>query len=265
MTFTPHNANHAVQQTVFAVFFAQSSPVQLTKNHFQPGSKIRATLPGARPFQSLNILIEEGKANQGTAEAGIEFFLAEPDGSAAWSIRIAPSHLIVDCRVYTRWNHVWSMVSEYIEEAIDAIQTASGSPAVIDRLELTVVDRFVAENSSYDLNSLVRKSRHVPDFAFDSGPAWHVHSGWYSEQNPRTLHNLNLDAKPVIDDQEDGQWQLQILHFQRMKIDSGGDLQNVKTTLDNYETMHLANKDVVFDLLTAETSSAINLSKARTS
>lgn len=262
MEFTPHNGKHAVQRTVFAVFFSDTPLSRpLTKSDFDKASKTISTLPGSRSFQAINIEINEDGPRQGTKDTGLQLFLSEPDGTPAWLLQVAPNHILVECRIYTRWEYVWQLAQAYLSEAIVAAGQVRQSPISITRLELVVADRFETPSSKYSLNSLLRPNIMVPQKVFGSGPAWHAHLGWYDEQQPRVLHNVNLDAKPVVDTQEEGPWQVEIMHFQRMLLDvpyAGGD--TVAADLEaKFFRMHNENKSVVSSVLTEEMSRQIGL------
>lgn len=262
MDFTPHNGTHAVQRTVFAVFFPDTPLSRpLTKSDFDKASKTLSTLPGSRGFQAINIEIDEDGPRQGIKDTGLQLFLSEPDGTPAWLLQVAPNHILVECRIYTRWEYVWQLAQTYLSEAIEAVGRVRESPISISRMELVVTDRFETPSSKYSLSTLLKPNDMVPPKVFESGPAWHVHLGWYGEGAPRALNNVNLDAKPVVDKQEEGPWQVEIMHFQRMVleapyVDGGAAAADLEP---NFFRMHTVNKSIISGMLTEEMSHQIGL------
>lgn len=261
MSFTPHNPSHAVQSTVFEVFF---EPVgnhrAVTRADFPSGSKALAALPGTRTGSTINVTIADGVANQGSPVQGVELFLAEPDGSSAWSVQVSAAQIYVECRVYTRWRNVWDRARDYLEEALAALRNASGAEPSLDRVEMRVVDRFVADGPDYRLSDLFKECAHVPAFAFAAGPAWHSHLGWFDGAPQRVLHNLNFDAKPINDKVESGEWEISILHFQRAKLLTAPSKAEKSSALETiYQAFHRDNKALISSILSSQMSSLIGL------
>ena len=260
MDFTPHNSKHAVQRTVFAVFFPDTPLARpLAKSDFTKDAKALATLPGSRPFQAINIAIDEGVARQGPTDTGLQLFLSEPDGSHAWLLQVAANHILVECRIYTRWAYVWQMAQTYLSEALAAVVGVLEKPVSVTRLELVVTDRFETPLPTYRLNTLLKPNSFIPLKMFESGPAWHTHLGWYDEVKPRVLNNVNFDAKPVVDKQDDGPWQIEILHFQRMQLERAYEGRSASELEPSFLRMHNQNTAIVRDVLTEKMARQIGV------
>jgi hypothetical protein len=122
-----------------------------------------------------------------------------------------------------------------------------------------------------DFSQVLVKSRAIPEAAFERGPLWHCHTGWFVP-NPkgRVLNQVNIDTRSVtVIDPASGEKteapEITINHRQvtefRPELALGGIVSeehssNIQTA---FETMHDANKREVSGLLTPEMRQRIRI------
>lgn len=255
MGFRPLNEDHAIQSVKFSVLLTvgilPNSMLIIEQNHY----RWRDSLP-ARTVADVEI-----ESNGRTAKApGVIFAFVRPDGSPSWSLGVAANRIDIECNLYSRWERVWHSAKEYFVKILEILSTCQPELQIAG-IELTVKDVFVADGNAYSLDQLLNHSPRLPNYVFSSGQAWHVNSGWFEgdETSGRTLHHLNCDTAVDQD-----LTLVNISHYQQRNMMFPPQTNNAKldkpALLDKYMgELHLSNKKLLSELLTAQMAERINL------
>lgn len=269
MEFIPINDDHAIQAVKFTVVFDRPLSSETVAELRLQHRLWRRDLPAMSVPQAFEFEVDAISARPRSVTAnGVEFSYLRPDGSPAWVLRFLGPELNVECSRYTRWAQVWEQAQGYICKGLNVVGRAEPRKQV-QLLGLTVVDRFKAQNDSYDLRALLSDSKYVHKAAFEAGPTWHSHFGWFEYSRDHfTLNNLNVDARkepyPDSGAGEPGDIYIIVTHTQQRRykapIQNLGDAAGPTAWLTaDMDDMHHKNKSVMSELLTKSVKQRIGL------
>jgi uncharacterized protein (TIGR04255 family) len=263
--FQPFHTAHAIVEMV--AFYEFARQIASATDQFTVTSEHIATLFGAEfAFQSLEV--QEVEATQ----AGLAFRTmpafelrkgADPN-RPDWLIRIEPYSFSIHALNYTRWPLVLAEVQRLGDMLL---AHAVNQPLDLAGVGLRYLDQFnfIGDLAAYDARLLFKGSPYINPKAFDSGPRWHCHTGWFEDREPEVLNQVNLNsilpppeatAPPLVT----------IEHAQAIRnkpitlLDQyfrAKDAAGARSALLN--RLHEANKLVMDDLLCSDVSKLINL------
>ncbi len=184
----------------------------------------------------------------------------KPDGNPVWLMQVGANKIEIVCSVYSRWDQVWSNACENFVKVLSIFSEEQKS-LHLGATDMAVKDVFLAPGANASVGTLFRRSEMLPASIFaDRGPNWHCHTGWIVSMNEQvqTLHNLNIDS--VF---RGGDTYIEIAHYQLRN--TGVDLpvdqvaRDFETIQKVYSDLHLGNKKVVSEILSAQVSNSIGL------
>ena len=263
MDFRPISGEHSVQSAVFTVFFdgaVHPSAVQ----YLQTRSDLLRDLPAVQQPQAIEMLMT-GTAPVSRPLSGVQLSHLRPDGSAAWALRLVGNELSVECTRYTRWRTVWKAAQAYLMAGLEAAGTRKENGRKVAVLGHNVLDVFVAQADPYNLSTLLKPSDLVAPKIFVAGSTWHNHVGWFEPLNAGNvawLIQVNIDAVRGPPGPLPAQTELrvQIMHNQELRFTAPVAIDELTGELDaRMNKLHLMNKHILSELLTAEMARQIGL------
>jgi len=262
MTFVPAGGRHAVVEAVFGVRL-DSPP---TKDEFDTiialHQELKEELPKVSRPEGVFVFLGNKPTSEPPFGAHVSFESFQKDGSHEWRVRVEDNAILVNCLVYTRWKEVADTSLGYIRKISGLLSQGSRS---IDHVFLQYLDRFnwTGNIAEYDLSALLAKNhKYVGDFAFDVGPLWHSHQGWFEYKdlpsNGRALNRTNITAKV-----EKEVANVLIDHYIQFEPETDLSLDAAAKDGDMidavFEALHRQNKLVLSELLTVEMAKQIQL------
>ena len=263
--FRPFHTAHAIVEMVAFYEFARQTPS--TQDQLVAALEDLSRLFGPE-FIVQPLQINEVEANDnGVAFRTFVGYAVQKGGQPnqpEWLIRIDTLGFSIHVLNYTRWDIVHAEVRRL--SAI-LLGHAATRPLDLSGLGLRYLDQFnfVGDAKAYDASLLFNSSSHIQPKAFSSGPRWHCHTGWFNENTPEVLNQLNLNSllpppemppKPCI----------VIEHVQTVRQQPGAQwpdyLRAPKSAADRdalMQGLHESNKLVMADLLRADVARQINL------
>lgn len=266
MTFDPAGGRHAVIEAVFGIRLDTPPSKDEVNQIFALHEELKGDLPKASRPEGIFLFVGGQPPGDPPFAAHLSFESFKKDGSHEWRLRVEDNAILVNCLTYTRWKEISEKSLIYIRKISSVLAQRDRS---ISNIFLQYLDRFNWSKTldEYDLNLLLAKNcKYVGDFAFEVGPTWHSHQGWfeYSDQpaNGRTLNRTNVTAKV-----ENGLANVLIDHY--LQFESAENLNFGETVKEGgaieviFEALHQRNKSVLADLLTKETAAKIELSGSK--
>jgi len=201
VTFRPKSGNHAIVEVVFGLVlrrpFTPTEMEALALAH----DRWKDQLPRLGRTAVLQVLLGEQPASTVQSiqpVSGVSFERIKPDGNVEWRLRADERRFVVNCLNYESWSTIWPRARGYLA---DACQIALGSDNSITGLLLQYIDVFewTSNPANYRLDALLsRGSPFVPESLWDKGPRWHLHEGWYRQDNlpvaGRLLERLHING-----------------------------------------------------------------------
>ena len=266
--FRPINKAHAIAETI--VFF-EFDPDLASVMPSLLGLKevLKDKFPRAEATQEIRMEVGPGGNNSiRQLPSGLQLSRFRPNGALEWMINIGAPAISFHCLDYTRWDHVWPEMKEYIRVVFHEMGAASVS---ISAVGLKYVDRFIwsGDTTKYDAKQLFRAETDLLNSrSFGAGPRWHCHSGWFdaSPETGEILNQLNVDSGHGILD-GDASIIVNIDHTQTLR-------RQMEHRLDQYakivgqdnvpldalmKKLHDGNKVALLNLLTPATAKLIAL------
>lgn len=177
-----------------------------------------------------------------------------------WVVRVENMGLSVHCLNYSRWAQVWPEVLEYIRSLLSLIDL---NAVEVGAIGLRYLDQFLYKDdpNDYNLGDLLKQSKFIHPFAFESGPRWHCHTGWFGNQE--VLNQLHLTGvvpspgTPNVADMMVAIDHAQIARRGEDKPLNGLLLGEELNQLGNH--LHANNRSMMLELLQPNVSRRINL------
>lgn len=256
MQIKPINEHNAIDACVFILKFA--APLDEATGQ-RVDEALADALPGRRQMQGIVVQIVSSPSNP---PALITRFKAKPDGSDAWAVLLNGAVLSIACREYDRYSNVWEKAKEHLEATLTAI--ASGPPII--EASLQIVDRFTLTKIASDNEENVYKpelvfadnSKYLTPHVATSGPLWHVHQGWFRNDNGNTriLIQLNLSNAELAPARD---WSTAIDYRGSASTQSTNATNAVEKLEPLFKKLHDINHELVAELLNADMRAAIGM------
>lgn len=202
VAFEPKYDSHAIQEVVFALTFVDEFSAAQLEALAAAHHRWKSELPKISKAGRLQIsfgLVDVALPDPAvTMPAGVSFERIKPDGSLDWRLRADPKNIYVNCLSYTGWPDVWPKARRYLSDAADAL-ALNGNAVQSILLQYVNIFTWSGDPATYDASELLRLDRGmVPIKVFDAGHLWHVHLGWFRQDDSpapgRILERINLDA-----------------------------------------------------------------------
>lgn len=196
---------------------------------------------------------------QDAVVAGVVLKKLNQAGRPSWSLRADSNSIVVSCSDYQTWKKT---SPKALADLTTVASVAADDQNPLAVVAFQVVDRFVGPSQSgYKLNQVFNtRSKFFTKQTIESGPLWHVHQGWFQEQEffeGKLLNVLNLSTNEVpegIITTIDHTARLQLIPA-KPAIDA----TNKDFLRSIFDTLHGNNKDIVTDLLNAKQRKAIDI------
>jgi uncharacterized protein (TIGR04255 family) len=196
MGFQPYKDGHAIAEVVFGLVFDRVlSPMELGA-FFAAHSKFQEKLPGKSQIASVPILF--GGAPVAVQGSGVSFDRFGRAGNIEQRLRLEANAAFVNSLQYSRWAEVSSEAYSLLDEALNsARQAAIGLTGVV--LQYVDVFEWQGDLEDYDLKTLLNENRsYFPGSIFERGHLWHLHQGWYRNDDlptgGRLLERISTDG-----------------------------------------------------------------------
>lgn len=205
MTFEPKSGSHAIIEVVFGLTFNRPlQQVEIERVIAQHG-RWKEWLPRLQRQEGISFSFGAfgfgGGQQIAFPSSGVVFDRLRPDGSLDWRLRVEGQNIFVNCLLYTRWAEIWPQVRGLQALVLNIIDAQD---LLITQLILQYIDVFewIGDVSSYDATRLIRVDGIAPSGVVSHGPWWHLHQGWFRQDDRlppgRLLERVNLDA--VVDE-----------------------------------------------------------------
>lgn len=259
MPFKPVNRDHSIVAVGFSVMFAEQLPVQLVEKIKASHVHLARVLPAvdSSPLQSVDVG-PNGIAINSLPAVG--FFFMLPNGMPAWEARAQENSLNVICRTYSRWQSVWGQARQIL---VRLLETAREDNLRVIEVILEYHDLFQHDGvDQYNLAQLLEaRTVELAPKIFESGPTWHLYTGWFRTQGPdaKILEQVKFDSTPST--VKAGSTDVRILHTQRWRPNLPLPLPSLTAQrLDELmDSLHLENKNFLKRVLTPHVRQSIDL------
>ena len=268
--FTPINQAHAIAE---AIVFFEFAPDLTAVLPTLLGLKetLKQDFPRQEVTQEYKLDVGPGGGALKQLPSGLQLSRFRANGAPEWMINIAPQAISFHCLDYSRWDPVWKEMKTYIRAVFHEMGAAHVS---IGAVGLKYVDRFIwkGDVNGYDARQLFKtETPLLHKRAFESGPRWHCHTGWFhfGHSSGEILNQLNVDSGFVM--LEGIQAVLvSIDHNQVLRsgaqgsLDQYGNVRKDSVALDDLmKYLHDKNKITLDELLTEEVAKSIKLQASK--
>lgn len=161
---------------------------------------------------------------------------------------------------------MWATARRFLDFALNVV-IERDKEAALAGTAIMVTDKFHVLNEDYTLGALLRPHDAIPPSLLTRKRIWHAHNGWMDMDESRAVvHSLRLecarnDAGDGEEDFSTPNMDITIQHSQqtifRHPIVCSED--GISSVAREFESMHLANKHLVKELLTDEMGARIGL------
>ena len=262
VAFEPCNENHAITEVVFAVVGLQGFTPDDRSSVKAAHSKWQGLLPSLGEGGVLNISVGAPDAALPPPPiADLAFARFRADGELEWRLLLTHEALVANCRSYTRWKDVWTVVRNLFAGVAGALHSREQK---VKSFVLEYVDVFrLVGDDRYDARNLLQESDSVPPGIFSRGPNWHLHQGWFVDaQGPvpgHTLRRMHIESTV-----EDGCPQVHFHTSHTFDVQDTPDLRSMfaepHTLVDDlFSYLHQSSKALLADFLTVEMAKRISL------
>jgi uncharacterized protein (TIGR04255 family) len=262
MHFDPLNRDHAVQIVVFTLLF-DGAFQPTTLQALRSVKELLIDLPAVQAPEVFEVEATISGAPTLRRVQGTQLSHLRPDGTPAWSVRLIGNQLAVECTRYTRWEKVWGVAHKYLQVCLRML-SAEGESRKLLVVGQNFVDAFLANQEDFDVGTLLKRGPMIAEKIFSAGPTWHSHVGWFERSDAYgvripCLNQLNLDAIRS----QDGPTptlKITIAHNQELRLQQSVPIEEGDNELDGLmTTLHMHNKRVLKELLTAQMAARIGL------
>lgn len=263
--FEPCHRAHAIAEMTAFVEYSPRVQEAITAVSMD---RISAAFGGAFAIESTqNHRVQVGPTGHSvTFEKAFILRKVGSEQSTDWVIRFENTSSAVHCLNYSRWYQVWPEALEYMM----ALTTLIGPGAVeVTTFGLRYLDQFLFKGAlaEYSLASLLKQSKFIHPYAFDSGPRWHCHTGWFADNSKKAvLNQLYLNGVvpapegPTIQETMVSIDHVQILRKADQPLDELLESFAEGSHLDRLgQHLHSENRSVMLELLQPDVARRINL------
>lgn len=251
------NGNNAIERVAFIFILSEPINNMVVKNvitNYQNAPDMIAKLPRCQPQNMISFqiggMMEQPQNMTSPMMNGVIFDSLLPDGRQKWFVNLANNFLTIGCSDYTRWDEVWSMVKEYMNFLMPALEGNS-----IHEIGIEYLDEFRITDISEDWKKeLFRENNDfIPNHIWSKDDFWHIHQGYFLNNGHKILNNININY--FIDEKMNNKVVIQTNHKTTCSnlIPVSSDLSGVMSLIEPIvEENHLLNKKVVYNLLSSE-------------
>lgn len=265
----PFAGNHAIQNAVFAIDFAQpltddnikdvkKAAVKAFGQEFEPPvdqQTLAVNLALAGKAQNLQTSVQSGgfAMQQSVSFAGIPRRI----------VSVSPGNCMVVINDYTRWDEISDAFNRYFDAILKVVGAA---PIPVSGIGLQYSDLFnwKADAEELNLKEVFREGSLflVPHMLSDKPPLlWHSHHGYFEDVDSpiknRQLNNINVNRASVNEVDS-----IQVLTSHRAQLEKPlyqVGIANRKKISDVFELLHKKNKQMLQALLSDEVLAKIDL------
>lgn len=254
--FMPINEDHSIERVSFAVAFKSPFSAQTVFAIQSAHDAWREGLPATGSVEQT-LSTPAGNINI----PGVQFAFLRPDGEPTWSMGVSKNEIRIDCTLYTRWDKVWGTALGYIEKVLSYVPSVAANNNTILAIELVVKDAFAARGN-YSPAEFFNSKEFIAPALLNNGPLWHCNTGWFDQDDAKTLQNVNLTGTVV--NESDQQYLISIDHKQVRYLENGDSIQSLlgsKLAIINQQMieLHKKNKSLLIQLLKEELRHTIGL------
>lgn len=251
------NGKNAVEKVAF--IFILSEPINnvVVKNvitNYQSTPDMIAKLPRCQPQNTISFqfggIMEQPQNMSSPMMNGVIFDRLLPDGRQEWFVNLANNFLTIGCSAYTRWDEVWSMVKEYMNFFIPALEGNT-----IQEIGIEYIDEFkISDISENWKKELFRENNDfIPNHIWSKNDFWHIHQGYFESDEHKNLNNININY--FLDEKMNNKVIVQTHHKTTCSnlIQVSSELAGVMSLIEPIvKQNHLLNKEIMHNLLSAE-------------
>lgn len=262
----PYAGNHAVQNAIFAVEWAEPLKSDVIQSLGKLATKFRNLgLSNVEYRKTIEIKIDRpapGAAvpSQKQSEVLDAVIFTKPAllGEIPRSVTISRQGCMIAVPDYTRWAEVFNDVNTYFKIALDEIP-----PRPITVVGLQYNDLFIWKDdpAELDLRDIFSASTFIPPSVFSQTGLWHLHHGYILKESAPTPHsrldNINVDMIEHF-----GERAIQITSSHKVTFNDPlwqPHQKNKQIMFDMFSYLHMINKEVLEKLLTIDVSRKIQL------
>lgn len=264
MNFKPHREQNAIARVAFVCEFSQPIGDEALRAVYGLHAHLAMQLPKASLNRGFTLHFGQGIPTSAipTPEIGsVAFEEFSRSGDLLHAFQAHPNVFVFINQDYTRWADVWTKARGIL---LAALGTVPGS--LIKAFGLEYADRFTAPATGHviDVTQLLsRESQYLAPRVFASPGVWHSHYGSLSndDSEPRSHgKNDNINIELVKEQTPLDQYAVNMVLRHRRILDDPIDTRDASGLLDEFMVeMHLTDKIVMRDLLTAEAARRIGL------
>lgn len=264
---SPHNARNAIKNVAYAFEFSQqlsSDTVKHAIEIYKQSMMMSVELPRSQPIESMTFQMEGTGAFSPSSKmlAGVSFDRLLANGEPEWSVTFRPDAFVIICGRYESWSKNLDKAFEYMQIFSKALKDVS-----INTIGLEFNDEFNISNltdPSWMEELFNVKSNYLTQDILNKKGAWHLHSGYWSEDYYHKDISLTLINSFIesLEDQQTGKCHLKIKHLQKCRyfepidISTSSALESAKVI---FEKAHEVNYNFMCDLIGAAMKIRINM------
>lgn len=227
----------------FSDFFNFNEDIKMTNLVFDGNTMLPNVYDGGQPFELKIINPSNNKL--------------------LWLMRIMPNVISIHCLDYTRWCDIYTITMKYLNLSYLKLD---GSKQKLKSIGLKYIDQFIytGKIEDYNIKQLIdENSIFLSKNSLNSSHAWHVHSGWFEEnENMSMLNILNLTTQNTpINSEKILVTSIDhtiIRNFIDAEVLDVSGLQIYENLLSN---MHKSNKKILRNILVEDMNKRIKLNE----
>lgn len=267
----PVRASNAIDEIAFVISFEKETSGQNLDDLRQLEYELKSDLPDFSLTNVMQVSIDP---------QGVRMPLSMPGGVICskksniddtrleWSLRVDANTIVVRCTEFNQWSEVRAQAIRFLMAACNKLKLEDNS---IVEIAYQCIDKFIIndENDTYRVSDIFNtKSQYLtPKISEGNFSSWHVHQGWFDEEdNIKMLNNLNLNTYQRSDQ---GGIETVISHLIKIRKSDVGNIEEM-TCLQDVENLedyleraiklsHHANKNILKSLLVPDLLQKINL------
>lgn len=201
MPFEPKSGQHAIIEAVFGLQFARPFSQAVIEQVVAAHGEWQDHLPRLARSGAFQVVIGSfglPPPDFGPFGGGVTFERVKPDGALAWRLKVEGNSIFVNCLEYEGWTQVWAKVRPLLHRVTQLVDADGDNPVVSSILQYIDVFEWQGDAANYDASQLLRAGALVTEPALSRGPFWHLHQGWFREDNRlgngRLLERLHIDS-----------------------------------------------------------------------
>ena len=264
-------SDNALQRVVFIVQFRQDFSEQDFERFDNNSKNWREELP--RRSVSNAVLLQPGSnrvAFDDERIVGLSYEALLKDGAVEFGLRFDESRVLFLAGRYTRWAEVWPHAQKFLGAAIELVPKEN--PVISFASEYTDLFKATGKYEEFDASGILRQgSRFIPSHVFERAENFHFHTGFFETRDKpsrhRVLTRINADLR---DNDEEKTRDLSMVLFHQISShrepwsgENGLGKEILDRGLENFDSLHQIDKDVLREILNDQMSNSIGLNDVR--